>query len=239
MKLFFAGTRGGIEARTERHFRHTSLVVIQGRKRILIDCGEDWRGRMNELCPDAIVLTHAHLDHAWGLNAGAPCDVFATAETWKCIGGYPITQRQIIKPRLPFDIFGVIFEAFVVEHSVRCPCVGFRVVTQETAIFYCPDVVYIHERQDALSGAVLFIGDGASISKPCIYKRGEALVGHAPIGHQLGWCQNERVPNAIFTHCGLEIVTGNETELQREVQKKGAAVGVGADLAFDGLEIQV
>jgi len=239
MKLHFAGTRGGIEARCERHFRHTSLVVIHGGKRILIDCGQDWHGHIDELQPDAIVLTHAHLDHACGLQAGAPCDVYATTDTWKCIADYPIPQRQTIQSRQPFRIFEVMFEAFVVEHSVRCPCVGFRIFTENAAIFYCPDLVYIHDRQPALTGIDLFIGDGASVSQPLIRKRGDALVGHAPIGQQLHWCSDERVPNAIFTHCGSEIVAGDEIASQRQIQREGSGLGIRTELAFDGFELQV
>ena len=34
----------------------------------MIDCGLDWLGKFEKLQPDAIVLTHAHPDHAWGLK---------------------------------------------------------------------------------------------------------------------------------------------------------------------------
>ena len=44
MKLVFLGTRGYIEPRTERHYRHsTTLVQYRGRG-IALDCGEDWLG---------------------------------------------------------------------------------------------------------------------------------------------------------------------------------------------------
>lgn len=45
MKLVFLGTRGSIEPRSRRHRRHTSTLVSYRRKRVLIDCGEDWRGK--------------------------------------------------------------------------------------------------------------------------------------------------------------------------------------------------
>lgn len=52
----------------------------------MLDCGADWLGRVARLRPSAIVLTHAHPDHAAGLADGAPCPVYATAETWDRIG---------------------------------------------------------------------------------------------------------------------------------------------------------
>ena len=67
MKLTFLGTRGEIEARTRRHRMHSSLLLSYRRAKVMIDCGLDWLGKFERLHPDAIVLTHAHPDHAWGL----------------------------------------------------------------------------------------------------------------------------------------------------------------------------
>jgi ribonuclease BN (tRNA processing enzyme) len=68
MKLTFLGTRGEIEARTRRHRMHSSLLVSYRSTRVMIDCGLDWLGKFERLRPRAIVLTHAHPDHAWGLE---------------------------------------------------------------------------------------------------------------------------------------------------------------------------
>ena len=67
MKLTFLGTRGEIEARTALHRMHSCLMVDG---RVLVDCGADWLGKISALCPQAIILTHAHLDHAGGLKRG-------------------------------------------------------------------------------------------------------------------------------------------------------------------------
>src|SRR5438067_1421360 len=83
MKLTFLGTRGEIDTRTRRHRMHTSLLVSHGGARAMIDCGLDWLGKFERLHPSAIVLTHAHPDHAWGLKRGAPCPVYAPQKTWQ------------------------------------------------------------------------------------------------------------------------------------------------------------
>ena len=67
MKLTFLGTRGEAEARTRRHRMHSSLLLSYRRAKVMIDCGLDWLRKFERLHPDAIVLTHAHPDHARGL----------------------------------------------------------------------------------------------------------------------------------------------------------------------------
>ena len=94
MILTFLGTRGEIDARTRRHRMHTSLLVSYRSADVMIDCGLDWLGKLKRLNPSAIVLTHAHPDHAWGLKRGAPCPAYATEKTWQESQHYPITDHH-------------------------------------------------------------------------------------------------------------------------------------------------
>jgi len=97
----FLGTRGEIEARTWRHHMHSLLLVSYRGAEVMIDCGLDWLGRFERLRPDAIVLTHAHPDHAWGLKNGASCPVHAPQKTWRTLKSCNIDNRQLIKKRTP------------------------------------------------------------------------------------------------------------------------------------------
>lgn len=235
MKLTFLGTRGYIKARTGRHYRHSALLVTYYRGSIMIDCGEDWLDKAPEIRADAILITHAHPDHAGGLKNGAPCAVYATGDTWDRFEYSNIADRQVIESRRPFDIARVRFEAFPVEHSTRAPAVGFRISAGAVTVFYVPDVVYIRDRKAALNGARLYIGDGATIKRSFVRKPGEALIGHTPVRTQLTWCQKEGVPRAVITHCGSRIVEGDERTLGAAIRKMGRERGVDVGIAFDGM----
>src|SRR5438067_1580158 len=138
MDLTFLGTRGEIDARTRRHRMHTSLLVSYRSADVMIDCGLDWLGKRKRVDPSAIVLTHAHPDHSWGLKRGAPCPVHAPQKTWQELLQYPIKERRLIEERSPTRICGITFEAFPVEHSILSPTVGYRVSAGRTRIFTRP-----------------------------------------------------------------------------------------------------
>lgn len=237
MKIIFLGTRGYIEARTRRHRMHSALQVSYYDQEVMIDCGADWLNKIYELNPPAIVLTHAHPDHAEGLKEGAPCPVYAIQETWADIEKYDIKERYTVSPRQPLSIQGITFEAFPVDHSSQAPAVGYRITAGEVTIFYVPDVVYIPDRAEALAGARLYIGDGATITQSMVRQIDEALVGHTPIRTQLTWCQKEGVPRAIFTHCGSRIVEGDERTLGAKIRQLAQERQVEAEIAYDGLEL--
>jgi phosphoribosyl 1,2-cyclic phosphodiesterase len=243
MKITFLGTRGYIDATTRRHKRHTSTLITYKQTRLLIDCCLDWLTKIAYLKkkykPDALFITHAHPDHAWGLKNGALCPVYATKESWQIMAKYPIKERHIVNSRKKVVIGGVTIETFPVVHSIRAPAVGYRITARNTIIFCAHDLVYIEHRKKALNNIDLYIGDGASIKRPIIRKRDGVLFGHSPISTQLTWCKKEGVPRAIFTHCGSEIVEGDGRTINAKIQALGKERGVEVQIAHDGLEIEI
>ena len=239
MKLKFLGTRGEIEKRTRRHRMHTSLMVSYRGRDVMIDCGLDWLGKFERLHPRAIVLTHAHPDHAWGLRDGAPCPVHASQKTWETLARCRVEDRRLIKERTPTKICGITFEAFAVEHSILAPAVGYRVSAGRACIFYVPDLVFIHDRTAALKNVQAYIGDGATVTRSFIRRRGKTLIGHSPVRTQLTWCEKEDVPLAVITHCGSEIVTGDERQLLANLRAMAADRGVEVSIAYDGMKLEL
>lgn len=168
---------------------------------------------------------------------GAPCPVFATPETWRTLPGHPIARREAIKPRMPTRICGITFEAFTLEHSLIAPAVGWRVSLGRARFFYAPDLVSIDKADEALRGVPLYIGDGASLTRPLVRRRGERCIGHASIRQQLNWCAEHNVRRAIFTHCGSQIVTGDEDKVAATIRTMAEDCGVEARIAHDGMEM--
>lgn len=237
MKLTFLGTRANIEARNERHERHASMLVTYYGQSVMIDCGEDWQGHVDEVDARAIVITHAHPDHAWGLKGGTLRPVYATEASWETLADFDIEESRVIEPRKPIDITRITFEAFPVRHSTRAPAVGYRVTAGRVAIFYIPDVAWIDDRKEALAGVKVYIGDGSSVTRSLVRKPGDEIIGHVPIQTQLTWCRKEGFPRAIFTHCGSSIVDGDEDARIEEIEAMAEERGGEAEIAHDGLEV--
>lgn len=244
MKLTFLGTRGNIEARTRRHRMHSSMKISYYDTEIAIDCGEDWLGEVEGWRLDAIVVTHAHPDHAFGLKRGAPCPVFATEASWETMADFEIEDRRTVPERHPIVIGrggshpGLELEAFPVLHSTRAPAVGFRVSAGRVHIFYVPDVAWIKDREAALADVRLYVGDGATVKRSMVRKPGDVIIGHVPIQTQLTWCQKLGVRRVIFTHLGSEIVEGDERTIGSDLRNMAAERDVEqVELAHDGMEL--
>lgn len=225
--------------RTKQHYMHTATLICYKGKCVMIDCGLDWLDKINKVNPDAIILTHAHPDHAWGLKNGAPCPVYATRESWRVkeIKKFHIKEKIIIPIQKKIDIYGITFEAFTQKHSLLCPGVGYRITAGKVTIYHSGDVISINKRHAALKNVKLYIGDGATITHPLVRRKNDKIFGHTTIRAQLGWCQKEKVPRAVITHCGTEIVADKSGKAMAKVMQMAKERNVEVSIAYDGMTV--
>jgi phosphoribosyl 1,2-cyclic phosphodiesterase len=218
---------------------HSAVMVSGSGGRVLIDCGEDWLGRVRRLRPDAILISHAHDDHAAGLKTGAPCGVYASAESWRAMAAWPLAMRYVVPARHPFALAGLLVEAWPVEHSVLAPAVGYRVTAGSRRIFYVPDVARLPNPVAALRDVDLYVGDGATLDRPLIRRRGSLHIGHATISTQLEWCAAAGIRHAVFTHCGSGVVRSEPRDVAVALATRARENGVRARFAYDGMRMAV
>jgi ribonuclease BN (tRNA processing enzyme) len=165
--------------------------------------------------------------------------VYASAEAWNAMAGWPLPTRYVVPARREFALAGLVVEAWPVEHSVRAPAVGYRVTAGSGRIFYVPDIASLPNPVAALRGVSLYIGDGATLDRPLIRWRGAVRIGHATVGMQLGWCAAAGVKKAVFTHCGSGIVRSDPHESAVALAATAREHGVRARFAYDGLRMTV
>ncbi len=242
MKLKFIGTRGYIKPISKKHKMHTSLLIIHNKNKIMIDCGLSFLDRLNKIKPTHIIITHAHPDHAFGLEKGSKCPVYMTKNSWNLLKDFPIEQKhkRTIQINKKFKIGSITFEAFSVMHSIKAPAVGYRITCNRKIIFYVPDVLWITKRKQAFKNIKLYIGDGATIKNNLVRKDKKTgkIYGHANIRSQLTWCKKENVKKMIITHCGSDIVK-KEKQAFKEIRELAKKREVDTEIAYDNMVIEI
>ena len=218
--------------------RPSILLEFDGRA-VVIDTAPDFRQQaLREAFPrlDAILYTHDHADHIFGLDdvrvfyfrQKIPIPIYADARTMKSIRrvyryifdqDYPYGGLAKLEPHLiegPFELWGEKMIPLEVFHG-EMPVLGFRV--GRTA--YVTDFSTIPEATvPLLEGLDVLILDAL---------RHEPHPAHSTIESSLAWVERLKPERAFFTHIAHEL--GHEAT--------NATLPPHVRLAYDGLKLDL
>lgn len=205
-----AAKAGGKDRRTR-----ACLAVQHLGKFILFDSGPDILFQLNRAGlpkPDAICITHAHVDANSGLKN------FSGVQVYSEISG-------TIRADQSFDIFGLTVFPFRVKHAQNTPTVGYRIqLPNNRSIIYATDFFSLRGLKSQFQMADAAFVDGSILHR--------SLNGHLSIVSQLKTYKRWGVHRVFFTHIGH--ATLPHEQLQKFVQKKYQEAGV----AFDGMSFE-
>jgi len=237
MIIEFKGTRGGIEEFSKKHKYHSSLLIKENQFKLLIDYGEEHKDELKKIRPNWILITHAHPDHAFGLKEQEiNVPVYLTKFSYDYIKNFPVKNFNVINVNKEFNLGLFKVRAYDVLHSLRCPAVCYKIRSKEKVIVYAPDLIDINDKKDALKNVDLYIGDGASLFRSIVRRRGSKLFGHCSIKTQVNWCKKFGIKQMIITHCGKEIVEMQEDKLKNKL-KEYSEGKLEIIVAYDGMRV--
>ena len=242
MRLHFHGTKGYVEESSLSHSGHSAFTIEADGFRLLCDFGENRRGLLGGIRPDAIFVSHAHPDHAWGLREGPDAPVFASAITHELLAEMPLAERIVLEPAHRVRVGPFRLTAFPVIHSIRCPGIGVRIEVTGRIVVYSGDIVAFHAPAEALEDAWLYVGDGSSLTTSLVRRQpGGVLVGHTTVRAQLGWLSRYGVLRAIFSHFGKGPIEMGDEALREALETLAAEKPPGCTVtaAHDGLELEI
>jgi phosphoribosyl 1,2-cyclic phosphodiesterase len=234
LQALFLGTRGYIEESSPLHGMHSALMLLSGGKRLLLDAGKTWTGKLRELRPDWIAITHAHPDHSFALAEEIGAPIYVSQESRDLLAHYGTRKFRVFDDGQLLRLGPFRIRPYDVIHSIRAPAVGFRVTADAKTLVYNPDIIAIVDEDRVLRNVDVYVGDGATLTRPLVRRRDGRLFGHTTVRAQLNWCKRHGISRAYIVHCGKQLVEMDAAELQRRVDEL-AGPNLRATVAHDGM----
>ncbi len=176
----------------DKRLRSSALLVSSTGKRILIDCGPDFRAQARRVgldCIDAIVVTHEHYDHVYGLDDlrtiayNREIPIYGQSHVLEAIRrrlhyvfrdnpypGTPKLRLQELREDTPLYIDNLTIQPILVKHGTL-PIYGYRFTehdrSEEQGICYITDMKSVSpEEWQKVNGTDLLIINALRYKKP-------------------------------------------------------------------------
>ncbi|MBQ4358453.1 MAG: MBL fold metallo-hydrolase [Paludibacteraceae bacterium] len=219
----------------DMRLRASAMLTTDTGRQFLIDCGPDFRYQALKYhigVGDAILFTHEHFDHAWGLNEIRPlhqADLYAEDRVLKCFRdtlpyifnehpypGAPDLRLHRIKEEKPFSIAGERIIPIRALH-MQLPVLGYRIGD----FAYVTDFSSIAESEkEKLRGVkVLVLGALRKSEHPA----------HLKLSDALDLARDLAAEQTFFTHMSHDM--GKHEDVNRQLPPH-------VQLAYDGLRVE-
>jgi phosphoribosyl 1,2-cyclic phosphate phosphodiesterase len=220
----------------------TGLMIENSESRIIIDISADFRRqalreKINKL--DAILITHCHADHIFGLDdirplnfRHGPIPVYASENTWRQLrkiffyifeakhvgGGLPQIIPHTIEDQ--FEVCGLKVTPIPVIHG-RTEVTGFRISDGRCDIAFITDCNIIPEDSlNQMRGLDLLIIDAL---------RYQPHPTHLHVEQTLAYIRELKPHHALLTHISHDL----------KYTEASGSLPDGVELAYDGLKIEI
>jgi phosphoribosyl 1,2-cyclic phosphate phosphodiesterase len=220
----------------------TGLLIEHGDRRLLVDISADFRQQalrsgIDRL--DAVLITHCHADHVFGLDdirplnfRHGPLDIYGSEWTWRDLrrvfyyvfeakhvgGGLPQIRPHLIDG--PFEAAGLLVTPLIVKHG-KSDVTGYRFSDGRAAAAFITDCNRIPpETLEQLGGLDLLIIDAL---------RYRPHPTHLHLEQTLSYVAQLQPRRALLTHMSHDI--------KHEEASRGLPAGV--EFAHDELEVEL
>lgn len=246
MKITILGTRGEIEATAPRHSKHSGVLVDD---LLLFDVGEPVFLERN---PDAVFITHLHLDHAYFTrhHESVPkmTAVFYAPEPYPAEGK---SQMKVLDA--PFAWNGYTITPIPTEHSLKVKSQAYVIEKSGVSVLYTGDLFWIEKKYHHLFGQFdLVITDGSYLkeggmirrSKTCSHEDGVAECSTTePFGHtgipDLIRFFAPYTQRILFVHFGSWFYKAGAHDARAAIENLGRQYGVETLVGYDGMQVTI
>ena len=224
-KITFFGTKGLVEEEGPRHRFHTSILYEFKGKKLLVDYGEKNQGKLSEIKPDFVLVSHSHPDHIGGLD-DSQCIVSkdTAKEIPELYKDFNIDVRTQYKSYQTFELGPFKITPIPVLHSVRAKMHVFLIEMGDKRVLQATDILSWHsdDKEKYVKDLDLAIIDGSSFSKTLARRnvKYDEPFGHSSIINQLkNWYIKDKVKRIIITHLGKESLSMGDEELLKKCKE--------------------